>query len=49
MAMRLTDERIEWLAGRVPDAPVSPKGGRPPMHKRTALRGSFWILDDGAK
>lgn len=49
MAMRLTDEQIEWLAERVPDAPVSPKGGRPPMDKRTALRGIFWILDNGAK
>jgi transposase len=49
MAMRLTDEQLEWLAARVPDAPVSPKGGRPPMDKRKALRGIFWILDNGAK
>jgi hypothetical protein len=37
MAMRLTEEQLEWLAERVPDAPVSPKGGRPPMDKRDAL------------
>ena len=49
MAMRLTDEQLDWLAARVPDAPVSPKGGRPPMDKRQALRGIFWILDNGAK
>lgn len=49
MAMRLTDEQLEWLAERVPDAPVSPKGGRPAMDKRRALRGIFWVLDNGAK
>lgn len=47
--MRLSDEQVEWLAERVPDAPVSPKGGRPAMDKRQALRGIFWILDNGAK
>jgi hypothetical protein len=31
MAMRLTDEQLEWLAARVPDAAVNPRGGRPPM------------------
>jgi transposase len=49
MAMRLTDEQLDWLADRVPDAPVSPKGGRPAIDKRAALRGIFWILDNGAK
>lgn len=49
MAMQLTDEQIDWLAERVPDAPVSPKGGRPATDKRMALRGIFWILDNGAK
>lgn len=49
MAMRLTDEQLDWLAERVPDAPVSPKGGRPAIDKRRALRGIFWILDNGAK
>lgn len=45
----LTDEQLDWLCKRVPDAPVSPKGGRPPMDKRDALRGILWVLDDGAK
>lgn len=45
----LTDEQLDWLAERVPDAPVSPRGGRPPTDKRAALRGVFWILDNGAK
>lgn len=49
MAMRLTDEQLDWLADRVPDAPVSPKGGRPRIDKRDALRGIFWVLDNGAK
>jgi transposase len=35
--------------GGLPDAPVSPKGGRPAMDKRRALRGIFWILDNGAE
>lgn len=45
----LTDEQLDWLAERVPDAPVSPRGGRPAIDKRAALRGVFWILDNGAK
>lgn len=49
MTMRLTDEQLEWLAERVPDAPVNSKGGRPAMDKRQALRGIFWVLDNGAK
>jgi transposase len=28
---------------------VNPKGGRPATDKRAALRGIFWILDNGAK
>lgn len=47
--LRLTDEQVDWLVGRVPDAPVNPKGGRPPTDKRDAIRGIFWILDNGAK
>ena len=47
--LRLTDEQVEWLAERVSDAPVSPRGGRPATDKRLALRGIFWILDNGAK
>jgi transposase len=34
---------------RIPDAPASPKGGRPPLDKARVLRGIFWILDNGAK
>jgi transposase len=49
MAMRLTDEQLEWLAERVPDARRSPKGGRPAKDKRKAPRGTFWVLDNGAK
>ena len=47
--LTLTDEQLDWLAERVPDAPVNPMGGRPPTDKRLALRGIFWILDNGAK
>lgn len=47
--LRLTEEQVDWLAERVPDAPVNPKGGRPPTDKRNAIRGIFWILDNGAK
>jgi len=47
--LTLTDEQLDWLCERVPDAPVSSKGGRPPIPKRDALRGIFWILDNGAK
>jgi len=49
MTMRLTTEQLDWLATRVPDAPARPKGGRPALDKRKALRGIFWILDNGAK
>jgi transposase len=47
--LTLTNEQLDWLVERVPDAPVSRLGGRPPMEKRQALRGIFWILDNGAK
>jgi transposase len=47
--LTLTDEQLDWLAERVPDAPVSPLGGRPAIDKRQAIRGIFWILDNGAK
>jgi transposase len=47
--LTLTDEQLDWLCERVPDAPVSRKGGRPATDKRKALRGIFWILDNGAK
>jgi hypothetical protein len=41
MAMRLTEAQLDWLAQRVPDTVVLPKGGRPAMDKRKALRGVF--------
>jgi transposase len=47
--LTLTDEQLDWLSDKVPDAPVSPLGGRPRLGKREALRGIFWILDNGAK
>jgi transposase len=47
--LTLTDKKLECLCDRVPDAPVSPKGGRPQVPKREALSGIFWILDNGAK
>jgi transposase len=37
------------MCAQMPDAPRSPKGGRPPAPKRQMLRGIFWILDNGAK
>jgi len=49
MALTLTDEQLDWLAERVPDAPRSALGGRPPVDKKQVLRGIFWILDNGAK
>ena len=49
MAMTLTDEQLDWICDRVPDAPRSPLGWRPPTDKRKAVVGIFWILDNGAK
>lgn len=47
--MRLTDEQLDWLCEHVPDPPPRPNGGRPPLDKRLAIQGIFWILDNGAK
>lgn len=47
--LKLTDEICDWLLERIPDVPISPKGGRPPLDKAKVLRGIFWILDNGAK
>ncbi len=47
--LTLTDEQLDWLTERIPDAPKSPLGGRPPADKRKIIRGIFWILDNGAK
>jgi transposase len=45
----LSEQQLDWLCERIPDAPINPKGGRPPISKRNAIRGIFWILDNGAK
>lgn len=47
--LTLTDEQVDWLDERIPDHPRDPRGGRPPVDKRQAIRGIFWILDHGAK
>ena len=47
--LTLTDEQLDWLVERIPEAPRNPKGGRPPAAPRTAMQGIFWILDNGAK
>jgi len=47
--LKLTDEQLDWILERIPDAPRSPKGGRPTAEKRDVLRGIFWMLDNGAK
>jgi transposase len=47
--LTLTNEQLDWLLERIPDAPRSPKGGRPPEEKRKVLQGIFWMLDNGAK
>ena len=47
--MKLMEEHLDWICDQIPDATVSPKGGRPAVSKRNALRGIFWILDNGAK
>lgn len=47
--LTLTDEQLQWMASRIPDHRKSPLGGRPPVDKVKALRGIFWILDNGAK
>jgi transposase len=49
MAMRLTEEVLDWICLFVPDPPPRPFGGRPPMDKRDVIRAIFWILDNGAK
>ena len=45
----LNESELDWLCENVPDAPRSPKGGRPPADKRLMLKAIFWVLDNGAK
>ena len=47
--LTLTDDQLDVLQSLVPDFEASPKGGRPPINKRQALAGIFWVLDNGAK
>jgi transposase len=47
--LTFTDEQLDWIAERIPDARISPKGGRPAADKHRTLRGIFWMLDNGAK
>ncbi len=47
--LQLTDAQLDWICEQIPDAPRSPKGGRPPADKRQMVQGIFWILDNGAK
>jgi hypothetical protein len=45
-----TDRRAAGMVGRAgAGCPAEPQGGRPAMDKRQALRGIFWVLDNGAK
>lgn len=47
--LTLTEAQLDALEALVPDHEASPKGGRPPVSKRQALAGIFWVLDNGAK
>jgi transposase len=47
--LELTEQELDWLCERIPDPPRNPLGGRPPLDKRRAVAGIFWILDNGAK
>jgi transposase len=46
---RLDGDILDWLCEQIPDAEVSPMGGRPTAEKRRVIQGIFWILDNGAK
>jgi len=47
--LELGEEQLDWLCEKLPDAPISAKGGRPRVEKRRVIAGIFWILDNGAK
>lgn len=36
------------LTTKLPERPVSAKGGRPATNQREVVAGIFWILDNGA-
>jgi hypothetical protein len=45
--LTFSNEFIDWMAERTPDAPKSTEGGRPAADNRGTLRGIFWIRDSG--
>src|SRR5262249_11211757 len=47
--LQISDDELSWFCERIPDPVRDPRGGRPPLDKRRALAGIFWILDNGAK
>lgn len=47
--LQLTEEQLDVLCELLPEDPPKPKGGRPRTDRRQAIRGVFWILDNGAK
>lgn len=47
--LQLSEQQLDLLCELLPDHPARPKGARPRTDKRQAIRGIFWILDNGAK
>lgn len=47
--LQLSENQLDLLCELLPDHPARPKGGRPRTDERQAIRGIFWILDNGAK
>lgn len=47
--LQLTEEQLDVLYELLLEDPPRPKGGRPRTDRRQAIRGIFWILDNGAK
>lgn len=47
--LQLAENQLDMLCELLPDHPPRPKGGRPRTDKRMAIKGIFWILDNGAK
>ncbi len=47
--LTLTDEQLDWLMERIPKPKKDPRGGRPSVDLREAMKGIYWILDNGAK
>lgn len=47
--LQLSEEQLDWIMERIPEPPVNALGGRPRTDYRNAVRGIFWMLDNGAK